>query len=151
MRLLAQLVFAASLGAALPLFAQPAATPNGSAPRLAASTLLPPQLSLRRDQAGDAMPGAYVAWILVVLLGAGGILVVRRARQGKLAWTRWPIGPAGELRVVTVRALGSQSSLQVVDWNGKQYLLGCTPQAITVLDQRAAQPGAGSLRDGGRP
>jgi hypothetical protein len=138
--------FAAILAVALLAVTLPGVVRSASAPAVASAPAPAPansgpalsvDLPLRRNGDADAVPAAYAAWTMVLVVALGGVFLLRQARAGKLPG--FPANAAsngGELRVLSVRAIGSQVTLQVVEWNSKHLLLGCTPQAVTVLDMR---------------
>lgn len=100
---------------------------------------LPADLPVRRHSDEDSVvPVGYGAWLVVLALALGGLFVVRQSRKGKSAWLpRLRAANAGAgPRVIAVRVLGAQTSLQVVQWNGKEMLLGCSPQGVNLLDSR---------------
>jgi hypothetical protein len=152
MRILPAVLLGAWFAVALNAGAQVAPTASALASASAAQRL-PAELPVRRDaDVNGAMPGAYAAWIGVLVVSVAGALLVRYGRAGKLPWARSTAGAAGgELRVIAVRALGPQTSLQVVEWNGKQLLLGCTSQSIAVLDVFADQQSKPAASGGAGP
>lgn len=101
---------------------------------------LPADLPLRRDSDADSVvPVGYGAWLVVLALALGGLFVVRQSRGGKSAWGLPRLRAANACagpKVIAVRVLGAQTSLQVVEWNGKEMLLGCSPQGVNLLDSR---------------
>lgn len=141
MRMLAEILLFLALGWAPPAFAQEgSSSPHASA--VASSpgqSRLPADLPLRRDsEPASAIPAGYGAWLLVLVLALGGLLALRQARRGKGRWLAGLRGTdaGGAPKVLAVKLLGAHASLQVVEWNGKEILLGCSPQAVTVLDSR---------------
>lgn len=101
------------------------------------STSLPAQLPLRRDPDTSAMGIAgYTIWLLAVLAVMAAVWAVR-ARGGKMP--SWRLRPGGEpaLKLVHAQSLGTIGSLQLVHWNGRELLLGCTSHSIRLLDSRS--------------
>lgn len=89
----------------------------------------------------------YVVWLLAVIAGIAVLWAVR-SRQGNAAGWLMKLRPGDHepvLDVLATRQLGPSSSLQVVKWADKEFLLGCTPQSISVLDLRA-MPQTGESR-----
>jgi hypothetical protein len=104
-----------------------------------------PQLPLRREATSDGSLAESLVWaaLLVAALAASGFLIVQRKnRTGTNAgrsWLRpaakpWLPKPLGRI------SLTQQCSLHVVEWNGEELLLGCTPQAVSLLKRRSADP-----------
>lgn len=139
MRALAEILLFFALGWAPPAFAQV----GSSAPHASAAASSPGEmrlsadLPLRRDsEPASAVSPGYGAWLLVLVLALGGLFALRRGGKG-----RWLAGlrgtdAGGAPKVLAVKVLGAHASLQVVEWNGKEILLGCSSQAVTVLDSR---------------
>ncbi|HSV35324.1 MAG TPA: flagellar biosynthetic protein FliO [Ramlibacter sp.] len=90
--------------------------------------------------------GGYALWLLVVLAGVA-VLWALRSRGGAMpGWLRGRMGAqACDLAVVSSRVLGPNASVQVIRWNGKELLLGCTSQSISVLDSKPAAGVAGPV------
>lgn len=141
MRMLAEILLFLALAWTPPAFAQSgSSSPHPSAVASSPSqSRLPGDLPLRRDEEpASAILAGYGAWLLVLVLAFGGLLALRQARGGKGRWLAGRRSPdAGTApRVLAVKVLGAHASLQVVEWNGKEILLGCSPQAVTMLDSR---------------
>uniref|UniRef100_UPI001819E316 flagellar biosynthetic protein FliO n=1 Tax=Ramlibacter sp. TaxID=1917967 RepID=UPI001819E316 len=79
---------------------------------------------------------------LVLLAGAGAwawIWSVRRRGAAPKWLGRWvPPGAPGVLQLLASKPLAPQCSVHVVRWAGRELLVGCTPQAVTLLDTREA-------------
>lgn len=105
---------------------------------------LPADLPLRRDESSPSMGSAgYVVWLLAVI-AAMAVLWAVRSRQGNSAGWLMKLRSGDHepaLKLLATRQLGPSSSLQVVKWADKEFLLGCTPQSISVLDSRDALAG----------
>ncbi|WP_325546936.1 flagellar biosynthetic protein FliO [Ramlibacter sp.] len=121
----------------------PASSASGSpvsASSVAAAPGMPADLPLRRDDAFPSSPG-YGVWIALMLFAFAAFAFVRALKSGKLPW-RVPV--AGDARspaprVVAARQLTPQANLQVVQWNGKEFLLACTAHSVTVVDSRGIE------------
>lgn len=134
-------------GAELSAHAQ-AAHPSPADLAASAAASSPGGLPFKRDADSDEIvPPAYAAWLAVLGVAFLGVLLLRQRRSGNLPWlerfgtSKTVRGP----RVLSARAVGTGSSLQVVEWNGKEFLLGCSAQSITVIDSR---PAAGEANRG---
>jgi flagellar biogenesis protein FliO len=92
-----------------------------------------------RNTSSPAMGSmGYLVWLLVVGAAIALLWAVRSQRGAGLGWLKARPGEHKTvLNVLGTRPLGPGSSLQVVRWGGKEFLLGCTPQSIQVLDSRA--------------
>lgn len=107
-----------------------------SASTAAGRTQLAASLPLKRESEVAAPSGAYLAWIIVLAVALGGVWVARRAAGERFGF-RLRVRPnANVLRVVASRSLSAQASVQVVEWSGKQYLLGCAQGGVSVIDSR---------------
>lgn len=123
-----------------------AATEHATAavPAASAVSVLPPNLPLRRDLAvGSERAGWSPSFALLALTGAAG--------AGWFWWRttrsrRAPGGarsePAAVLRLSS-QALTPHASVHAVRWNGEEFLVACTAQAVTLLSRRAAEGAAG--------
>lgn len=112
---------------------------------------MPADLPLRRDVDSPTMASmGYVVWLLVVVAGAALLWAVRSQRGAGFSWLMRPRRDDHQtaLSVLGARPLGPGSSLQVVRWGGKEFLLGCTSQSICVLDSRVL-PGTAGLENAG--
>jgi membrane protein DedA with SNARE-associated domain len=102
---------------------------------------LPPELPLRR--AGEAAADGGL-WGPVV-----GLLGIAVGAAAYVGWRRgWLPGRRGGARRidrvlnrVSSHALTPQASVHVVQWNGEEYLVGCTSQQVTLLARRAGGAG----------
>lgn len=124
----------------------------------ATSTTIPLALPVRREDSPAWQTGG---------VGVFGALAMVMSVLGLVVWWLWRsgwaqvAGNAGEptaggvwrrlmaarataqLRVVESARLTPRSSVHVVQWSGRQWLLGCTEQGITVIGQQPA-PAASS-------
>ena len=122
----------------------------------AASTGIPLALPVRRDdslawQTGGV--GVFGALAMVMLILALGVWWLRRGGWAQVAgndaaggggWRRLMAARAATpLRVIESARLTPRSSVHVVQWHGREWLLGCTEQGITVIGQQPA-PAASS-------
>lgn len=90
--------------------------------------------------------GAYRAVFLILFLTAlfGWVRwkqqFVRRSGSSATIrnWRTWLITPANvtNLKVVQSTRLTPRASAHVLQWDGKEWLVGCTERSITVLGQR---------------
>ncbi|HEY8416776.1 MAG TPA: flagellar biosynthetic protein FliO [Limnochordales bacterium] len=89
-----------------------------------------------------------VGWRILVVFALlfAGVYGLRRWMAGFVG----PAAPRGRLRIVDSLAVGPQRHLLVVEVEGRQFLIGATPQALTFLTEidPGARPGAGE--DGAR-
>lgn len=128
-----------------PVFAQTAAkvTPSASGAQGATEAgrvSLPADLPLRRDSDSPTMTSTgYLIWLLAVVAAAALLWAVRSQRGAGFGWLMRSRRDNHQttLSVLGVRSLGPSSSLQVVRWGEKEFLLGCTSQSICVLDSRS--------------
>lgn len=128
------------------LATQPAAFAQSRPPATAASVQSQfPQLPLRRDAPAGGSVAESLAWaaLLVAALAAAGFLIVQRKNWTNTKAGRSWLRPAAKPR--TPKPLGrtlltQQCSLHVVEWNGEELLLGCTPQTVSLLTRRPADP-----------
>ncbi|WP_435440411.1 flagellar biosynthetic protein FliO [Variovorax sp. RB2P76] len=124
-----------------------------------ASTSIPLALPVRRDdspawQTGGV--GVFGALSMVMLVLALVVWWLRRSGWAQVAgnagepvagggWRRLMAARAtAQLRVIESARLTPRSSVHVVQWHGREWLLGCTEQGITVIGQQPA-PAASSL------
>lgn len=123
---------------------------NTSATSAAQSERLPASLPLIRN-ADDPVTGGGARWtalgVLAVFACAGTVLVrLRRGRRRSGKAVGAPVfGWAGmnsdkPARVVQSMRLTGKASAHVVQWNGRQWLIACTDQAVTVLGAEGAEP-----------
>ncbi len=119
-----------------------------------AETPLYPELPLRRGAdaslSNAASSGLGVAGALllaaVAVLAAWKVKAVSRqvassAQPGGSGWLRrlMPGLPGGPVEVVQSVRLTGHASIHVVRWQGKELLVGCSDQEVTVLGQDAGR------------
>ena len=139
MRLITTMFLLVVLAAAPEVLAQAPVAPSSASAKANDKQGLPANLPLRRDSDEESVvPDSYGTWLAVLALALGGLFVARHGRGGKSAWLpRLRSANAdAEPRVVAVKVLNAHTSLQVVEWNGKEMLLGCSPQGVNLLDSR---------------
>lgn len=118
----------------------------------AASGSLPPSIPVKRDNVAGGSDDADGRWWIAAVFIAGlagwGFVAVRRKSAGQAAapaWlTRWTGLPETtaqrEIRRIASTRLTPRHSLHVVEWNGRQLLLGCTDQSVQLLSEAPATP-----------
>lgn len=94
--------------------------------------------------------GALVATLFIAWLAA--LLLARLKRgQGVEGLFARPPGTA-RLKVRETRRVGMNAEISLVEWEGRQYLIGVTGGALSVLDKReeaAAPPAQDASGDAG--
>jgi flagellar protein FliO/FliZ len=83
--------------------------------------------------------GTVVALVLVLGLAWVCLALLRRMQVGAGGWGRAP-GAGSPAKVLGSVVLGPRERVVTVRWQGRDYLLGVTPAAINVIDQREAAP-----------
>lgn len=112
-----------------------------------AGVRLSPALPVRREVAVGSEPRAWSATFgLLSVAGAVGGLWVWRRRL--LRGTGLRIARRQEADVVRIssQALTQQASVHAVQWQGQEFLLGCTAQQVTLLSRRPVGAGPGAER-----
>lgn len=96
-------------------------------------------LPLKKDDPADAPARAVLAWAVVLVIAAAGagFVLVRSGRLGRAA--AWGRRPDDVLRRCTSLPLAQHASVHVVQWGNVEYLLGTTPQGVTLVDKRPLQ------------
>lgn len=147
--------FAAVLLLGSPLDAWAQATPTSSAQEANNRTSnvgsLPPEIPVKREADSNNTDGEISVrwWLAAVCIGglaAWGFVMVRRRDKGGVVPTGWlggwrPLAEPGaprEIRRIASTRLTPRHSLHVIEWNGRQLLLGCTDQAVQLLSEAAA-------------
>jgi hypothetical protein len=115
----------------------PAAVESPSGP-----VRIPTEIPVRRDgEVRPPGPGSaplLLTLVLLVLTG-GGVWALQRSRgrggRPKPPWAPWfgRSEDAGGLRVVQSRQLTPRTSVHVLRWGGKEWLVGCGDQQVTVV------------------
>lgn len=155
---LRRVLFALSCAAVMQFAAVSAQAQTPSADEsTGASVSIPPNIPVKRDSvdatANDADTRWWMALAFIAGLVAWGVVVARR--RGKLSsdketWTPWRGLSAHvaqrEIRRIASTRLTPRHSLHVIEWNGKQLLLGCTEQSVNLLSEAPAEPTATGSR-----
>ncbi len=87
---------------------------------------------------GGASFIAQVAGMVLALVLVLGLAWLCLAALKRLQLGRLPAG-ASAAQVIGSVALGPRERVVTLRWHGRDYLLGVTPAAIQVIDQRAAE------------
>jgi hypothetical protein len=114
-----------------------------------ATTLAAPstgKLPLRRDAEADTDGGLWMPLVVVFLFALAAAAYVMKRRAGNTG----ALTLAGRRGAATVTRLSShaltpQASVHAVQWNGEEYLLGCTAQQVTLLGRRPVAGAQGEL------
>jgi hypothetical protein len=141
-----------------------AQTPNADE-STAASVSIPPNIPVKRDSVDATTSDADARWWIALAFIAGlvawGVVVARR--RGKLSSDKgtWTLRRGlsahvaqREIRRITSTRLTPRHSLHVIEWNGKQLLLGCTEQSVTLLSEvpsEATTAGSRTAADASQP
>jgi flagellar protein FliO/FliZ len=88
---------------------------------------------------GSASFVAQAAGMLLALVLVLGLAWLCLAALKRLQLGRLPAG-ASAAQVIGSVALGPRERVVTLRWHGRDYLLGVTPAAIQVIDQRQAEP-----------
>jgi flagellar biogenesis protein FliO len=129
---------------------------SGAGPTPAAVSTLPSSLPVRRDAAPIWETGGIgvLGALGVVLLAAGAAAwVLRRTGNSprpvrKAApFGRWfstlgsalSKGPQDDLRLVRTLRLTPRASVHVIEWDGRQWLIGAAENAVSVLGDRVSE------------
>lgn len=122
---------------------------------------LPDSIPLRRETETEHGAISSTPQLLVVVAVLGTLLwwLLKRFRSNASREERSGIWPSrsmgrtghGGLRVVNSSRLTSKASLHVVEWDGQQWLVGCTDSDLSVLGKRSDNTVGtqGGKRDGG--
>lgn len=109
------------------------------------ATPTPPPASTRHR-------GARCAWSMGPTLGKGQS--PSPSRQQKTGWRRF-VGPRGSdaIELIGTTRLTPRHSVHVVQWEGRNLLIGCSDQTIALLAESTPKPGAGTgpLADASMP
>lgn len=140
-------------------YAEPTAMPTSAVAASSTSDLrLPASLPLIRDTDAQHAGGEarWAALLVLAALAGAGTVCVRRSRarsqgtgraSGPFGWTAMSANKPA--RVVQSLRLTPKASAHVVQWQGREWLIACTDQALTVLGHESAAspttpPGPGS-------
>ncbi len=147
--------FAGLLALALVCAGAPSVPYASSAPVPAAQVHIPESIPVRRDGATtteDRSPAR--ALVLTAMLAIIAVVVVRKYRvplgasplQGSKGsnllsrWFRPAVRPDG-VRLLHSLRLTPRSTVHVVQWDGRELLVGCSDQGVVLLGERnAASP-----------
>jgi hypothetical protein len=107
---------------------------------------IPGKLPLRRDQEAGTEAGLWMPLVVVFLFAlAAAAYVMKRRAGGTGALTRSGRREAAAVTRLSSQALTPQASVHAVQWNGDEYLLGCTSQQVTLLGRRALSAAHGEV------
>jgi|GEM_PF-5809990 len=114
-------------------------------------------LPLRREadfSNADGVGSFQIIAVVLLLLLFVGVVVWRRRRAGlKLSgkWRQWINSPVdtGATHLMQSTQLTPSASVHVLRWDGREWLLGCSEQGISVIAERQqATPENSDARDG---
>lgn len=133
---------------------EPEKTTSAGAPELVGR--LPVGIPLRRESESGNAPRESAWWLAGLgVMGAGVLLAcagpLRRRRQqagvtrgaGTPVWQRilGAGSPTRDVSVLSATRLTPRNSVHVIEWRGRQLLLGCTDQSIVLLAEAPMPPG----------
>lgn len=104
----------------------------------AATAVLPRGLPVRRDPAAGGEPTGFTPSLLALALtglAGAGAFWWRTSRSRKDSAARRGAGQAAVSRLAS-QALTQHASVHAIQWNGEEYLVGCTMQQVTLLSRR---------------
>lgn len=132
---------AATLLIAWACCATAAAQGDGAAARaLAASpaATLPASLPVRRDLplAGEATSWGSSLVLLALTGGAGAWVLWWRSARARTNAAKAARSEAACVLRLASQPLTQHASVHAVQWNGEEFLLGCTAQQVTLLSRR---------------
>lgn len=104
-------------------------------PVLAQGTVVIPQaIPVQRDDPQIAVTaGAALAFAIVLAALALGVLWWLRQRQSN-RWTTWGGHVSARIQVVSSARIAPHTSIHVVDWQGRRYVLAVHPGGVTQMD-----------------
>ena len=140
-RLVAAWAIALGCGAAAATQHSPPAQPAASA---GSTSVLPSTLPLRRDlSVGSDGTGWKPSFALLAFVGAAGAgMFWWRTSRARRAFGGARPDAAAVLRLSS-QALTPHASVHAVRWNGEEFLVACTAQAVTLLSRRTADGAEG--------
>lgn len=104
------------------------------------TVVIPQSIPVQRETT-SAMAAAGTALTLSVVLAAlalGALWWLRRRGSGR--WTAWAARLPERVQVVSSTRIAPQTSVHVVDWEGRRYLLAVHPGGVTQLDPARTLP-----------
>lgn len=122
-----------------------------TAPATTGTVSLPSDIPVRREahaESGNGGRTVFVVWSVVALGALAWVAIGWSRRQRNAAeqasHSPWQLGltrllgrtNAADLRVLSSVRLSTRHSVHVVAWQHKEYLVGCSEQGLTLLDQR---------------
>lgn len=129
----------------------------------AAQVHIPESIPVRREKRSSVEgPSPFRALVLFAMLGVVGVIVIRKYRPqlggssasrgwGTRILGRWltPGSREGGVRLVQSVRLTPKSTVHVLEWDGREILVGCNDQEMTLLGERKAsgEPGVISSAD----
>jgi hypothetical protein len=126
------------------LVSAPGVWAQAQPPASSSSAAIPfSQIPLRREAPSGGSAAESAGWavlFLAVVAGAGFLMVRRKTTFGASAGPGWLRATAAQpaLKPLGRMSLTQQASVHVVEWQGEELLLACTPQSVTVVARRAA-------------
>lgn len=81
---------------------------------------------------GTELLSMFFALVVVLLLAWLILRVIKRAQNGKSS--------DDTLRFVRALPVGSRERVVLIEYHGKEYMLGVTPGGINILEKRNAEP-----------
>lgn len=145
------------VSAVLALSLAPPAGAAETTPATAGTVSLPSDIPVRREAPTESSNGGrtvFIVWSLVAL-GALAWVAIGWSRRQRGTAEDAPRGPwqlgltrlfgrasAADLRVLSSARLSTRHSVHVVAWRNTEYLVGCSEQGLTLLDQRGTPGGA---------
>ncbi|RAN48422.1 hypothetical protein RB25_11595 [Herbaspirillum rubrisubalbicans] len=103
-------------------------------------------IPLRHDPEISTDAALFQALAIIVLLVILAAFLVWRQRRNRgrtsAHWAKWLKVKNVSMRLCLVQStrLTPKSSVHVVQWDHKEWLLGCSEQGITLLGQRSVVP-----------
>jgi flagellar biogenesis protein FliO len=137
--------------------AQPKSELVQSAPSAAPSTTLPADIPLRRDPPASAASSGATSFLLIGVLVVGALLLLFFARRNvatagkKAIWAQW-LGATSstELKTIAGVRLTPRSSMHVVQWRNRRFLIGCSDHGVSLIAEEPAADAAPAEREESR-